>query len=80
MRDDVHVRCEGRWPSILMALGLSPEFLKNKHGPCPMCGGKTRFRINYSWTNSASFFHPTIKELLNGPSIGPLVEGHATFD
>ena len=34
----------GRWPGILQALGVDPSYLRNKHGPCPICGGKDRFR------------------------------------
>lgn len=36
----------GRWPSILLALGIDQAFLKNRHGPCPMCGGKDRYRFD----------------------------------
>lgn len=36
----------GRWPHILLALGLNPRFLTNRHGPCPMCGGKDRYRFD----------------------------------
>lgn len=36
----------GRWPGILQALGIDPVFLTKKHGPCPMCGGKDRFRFD----------------------------------
>ncbi len=38
--------CRGRWVSILSELGVSPKFLSPKHGPCPMCGGKDRFRFD----------------------------------
>src|SRR5579872_4321553 len=38
-------RCEGRWRSLLPLLGVSPRFLTGKHGPCPMCGGKDRWRF-----------------------------------
>jgi putative DNA primase/helicase len=36
----------GKWPSILTTLGVDQSFLKNRHGPCPMCGGKDRFRFD----------------------------------
>lgn len=39
-------RARGRWPEILPRLGISPEFLKNRHGPCPLCGGKDRYRFD----------------------------------
>lgn len=38
--------CRGRWVEILSALGMQDQFLnKKKNGPCPSCGGKTRFRF-----------------------------------
>ena len=39
-------RARGRWLEILPRLGISPAFLKNRHGPCPICGGKDRFRFD----------------------------------
>ncbi len=45
----------GKWRGILLQIGLPETALKNKHGPCPMCGGTDRFR----WDNkegSGSFF------------------------
>lgn len=36
----------GRWVGVLQALGIDNAFLRNKHGPCPMCGGKDRFRFD----------------------------------
>ena len=47
MRDEpLSKRALGRWPSILSALGVPSHALRNKHGPCPMCGGKDRFRFD----------------------------------
>ena len=36
----------GKWRGILMALGMDGKFLADRHGPCPMCGGKDRFRFD----------------------------------
>ena len=37
----------GRWPDLLAQLGgLTPEQLTNKHQPCPLCGGKDRYRFD----------------------------------
>lgn len=36
----------GRWPGILQALGIDSGHLRNKHGPCPACGGQDRFRFD----------------------------------
>ncbi len=38
---------KGRWFEILSALGIPEKVLNKRHQPCPMCGGKDRFR----WTN-----------------------------
>ena len=38
---------KGKWRGILMALGVPETFLRNQHSPCPLCGGKDRFR----WDN-----------------------------
>ena len=36
-----------RWPGVLEALGIDPKYLKNIHGPCPICkDGKDRFRFD----------------------------------
>lgn len=35
----------GRWRQILPLLGIPKKFLTGKHGPCPACGGKDRFRF-----------------------------------
>jgi putative DNA primase/helicase len=40
-------RAQGRWLGILPALGIQEPFLTGKHGPCPLCGGKDRWR----WDN-----------------------------
>ena len=48
-------RAKGRWLGILPSLGVDSRYLRNKHGPCPICGdGKDRFRFdnksgNGSW-------------------------------
>lgn len=35
-----------KWRSILPKLGIPESFLINRHGPCPLCGGKDRFRFD----------------------------------
>lgn len=37
--------CAGRWRDILPALGVDPRHLTGRHGPCPVCEGKDRFRF-----------------------------------
>lgn len=36
----------GKWVDVLSALGVDHRFLANKHGPCPFCGGKDRYRFD----------------------------------
>ena len=43
---EIHRRLPGRWPTVLEQLGIAPEHLTNKHGPCPACGGFDRFRFD----------------------------------
>ncbi|HRP94896.1 MAG TPA: primase-helicase zinc-binding domain-containing protein [Rhodocyclaceae bacterium] len=45
-RLDVRTIARGRWRGILLSLGLDERTLSGKHGPCPMCGGKDRFRFD----------------------------------
>ncbi|QMT34128.1 toprim domain-containing protein [Conchiformibius steedae DSM 2580] len=43
---DVKAAANGNWEAILSALGVPQHLLnKNKHQPCPACGGKNRFRF-----------------------------------
>jgi putative DNA primase/helicase len=37
---------QGRWPELLPRLGVDNKFLVNRHGPCPICGGRDRFRFD----------------------------------
>jgi len=36
----------GRWRSALVEFGVDESMLVNRHGPCPMCAGKDRFRFD----------------------------------
>lgn len=47
MRPSVHEIAAGRWPGILSALGvLDEKQLAGRHCPCPLCGGRDRFRFD----------------------------------
>jgi putative DNA primase/helicase len=37
---------KGKWRGILLQLGVPETALRDKHGPCPMCGGEDRFRFD----------------------------------
>lgn len=39
-------RARGRWPDILALLGVPPDKLQNRHMPCPICGGRDRYRFD----------------------------------
>jgi putative DNA primase/helicase len=39
-------RARGHWREILPRFGIAAKFLQNRHGPCPVCGGKDRFRFD----------------------------------
>ena len=39
-------RARSHWREILPLLGLEERFLSGRKGPCPMCGGKDRFRFS----------------------------------
>ncbi|MCK2097120.1 DUF7146 domain-containing protein [Thauera aromatica] len=45
-RLDVRQVAQGRWRSILAVLGVDERALSGKHGPCPMCAGRDRFRFD----------------------------------
>lgn len=46
MRVSTKDAARGKWKGILATLGVSADHLTGKHGPCPMCGGKDRFRFD----------------------------------
>jgi putative DNA primase/helicase len=46
-RTPLRDRARGRWSGILGSLGISSACLRDKHGPCPICGeGRDRFRFD----------------------------------
>ena len=48
-------RARGQWRRILPLLGIDAKFLVNRHGPCPICGGRDRFRFD-DRDGSGSYF------------------------
>jgi putative DNA primase/helicase len=47
MHSQIKESARGLWSQILMhTAGLAAEQLSGKHGPCPICGGKDRFRFD----------------------------------
>jgi putative DNA primase/helicase len=39
-------QARNHWRSLLPMFGIDPKFLTGKHGPCPICDGKDRFRFD----------------------------------
>ena len=44
--DELRHAARYQWRVILPALGIPPEKLTNKHQPCPVCGGRDRYRFD----------------------------------
>jgi putative DNA primase/helicase len=38
-------RARGQWRNLLPAIGIANSFLSGRNCPCPMCGGRDRFRF-----------------------------------
>lgn len=45
-RQNIMEEAQGRWASLLPRFGVSASALTGKHGPCPLCGGRDRFRFD----------------------------------
>lgn len=53
--DRIQDRAKGRWRDILRAVGFTDKNLNGHHGPCPMCGGRDRWRFD-DREGAGSFF------------------------
>lgn len=42
---DVREYAKGKWLVLLPNLGVDGKFLSRRNGPCPVCGGRDRFRF-----------------------------------
>lgn len=43
-RVDTRIKARGKWRGILLQMGIKESELSGKHGPCPLCDGKDRYR------------------------------------
>ena len=43
---DVYAAIGDGWPEKLEQMGVESAYLRKKHGPCPACGGKDRYRFD----------------------------------
>ncbi len=50
---EVKQQSDNRWIDILSSVGIDRSHLGGKHGPCPKCGGKDRWRFTSPVTGSA---------------------------
>jgi putative DNA primase/helicase len=55
MRGETVERARHRWREILPQLGIDTRFLVNRHGPCPLCRGRDRYRFD-DREGSGSYF------------------------
>ena len=47
MKPDINKAASGRWPELLSSIaGITAKQLTNEHQPCPLCGGKDRYRFD----------------------------------
>jgi len=47
MTPDINKAASGRWPELLSSIaGITAKQLTNEHQPCPLCGGKDRYRFD----------------------------------
>jgi putative DNA primase/helicase len=51
----LHIVIQGDWTQVLAKLGVPEKCLRNIHGPCPVCGGRDRFRFDNN-TGRGDFF------------------------
>jgi putative DNA primase/helicase len=52
---EIKKRCTGRWFDLLTMNGIDRHHLSGRHGPCPICGGKDRFRYDDKDGNGTYF-------------------------
>jgi putative DNA primase/helicase len=78
------------WREILIGLGVPSAALVNRHGPCPACGGKDRFRFDdklghgtFICSHCGAGDGPKLAMLFRGWEFGELLDhlggGSATF-
>lgn len=46
MTEKLRDKARGRWRGILISIGIPDRDLTGRHRPCPICGGKDRFRFD----------------------------------
>jgi hypothetical protein len=59
--EGIHRCLADQWPLTLVRLGIPIKALRNKHGPCPGCGGTDRFRFDHERRGKGSFWCNNVK-------------------
>jgi putative DNA primase/helicase len=76
MADRLVDRCKGKWKDIYRRLGvLDGKALEGRDAPCPLCGGKDRFRVTYKDDGAALFYCHGCGEKGGGVALVMLVTG-----
>ena len=68
--EKVKEAAHGQWHSLAQRIGIAAQFLSTTQGPCPKCGGNTRFRV-------FDDFKETGGGVCNQPSCGKFADGIA---
>ena len=55
MTTNTRANAHGKWRHILLQFGLTTKNLSGKHQPCPLCGGKDRWRYSDHDGNGSYF-------------------------
>lgn len=55
MRRDVREEAQGKWRGILLDLGMTQKQLDGTNQPCPVCGGRDRFRFTNMNGNGTAY-------------------------
>jgi putative DNA primase/helicase len=53
--EEVKRRTYGRWPAILVAMGVDEKLLSKRNIPCPECGGDDRFQFTDRFSNGDAY-------------------------
>lgn len=54
-KDDIKHAANGNWQGIFTRMGVPQRALTNRHQPCPICGGKDRYRFDNKHGNGTYF-------------------------
>lgn len=73
---DIKKAAVGKWASINTLLGIDEKHFDGKHGPCPLCGGKDRWR----WNKKTEYAHCNNCGSLSGMDLAIVYTGQPFKD